>query len=405
MANRTILRKVSRNPAWNMWHFLDVLRAARLIFSYPCAINGKGEKENLHPLGAEGTAVVHHKHWNNLVLSENSCGIIKTCTNLTLCSTRRFVSRCKSWFVPYPATSLSDDSSSRSLNEIEALQEHSVFVLRLRMPMCPICTCWAVSLSTLWCWGLPLGSAWASCKAISTVSQWAFQTPDSLILFCPSVFPPVDLPPWVFSQHPPFYLLETEIVICLPPFLSCFSKAVQSLQTFLPVSQLCLLFEYVGRGGDLKQTSKQTHKNKEAAGGWRTSSQRVPLAAAFTEEDASPRYWGQAGVGGNLGQRHKSQVENVPSTFPASCQEGSLPTAWGDPVPCPRQYVWLSSENRASDLTDSSTKLMVLVQVSSAHCLKEVHGCHCFNSADDVPNDGEKLRKKIFFLANVESVQ
>lgn len=54
-----------------------------------------------------------------------------------------------------------------------------------------------------------------------------------------------------------FNLLETEIIIFLPLVPSCFPKTVQILQTSLLVSQLCLLFEYMRRGGDQKQTDKQ----------------------------------------------------------------------------------------------------------------------------------------------------
>lgn len=83
----------------------------------------------------------------------------------------------------------------------------------------------------------------------------AFQTPNSPSLsvllhlwFCDS--PTWVLLYWVFSQHPLFNLLETEIILFLPVFPSHFPKV---LQTLLPVFQLCQLLEYMGRGGLVNQ--------------------------------------------------------------------------------------------------------------------------------------------------------
>lgn len=69
-------------------------------------------------------------------------------------------------------------------------------------------------------------------------------------------------PTWVFPQLALLSLWESEILISLSLFPSCFSKTGQIWQTFRPVSPLCVLFEYVGRAGDLKQTSQQTNTNR-----------------------------------------------------------------------------------------------------------------------------------------------
>lgn len=129
-------------------------------------------------------------------------------------------------------------------------------------PDAPVCTSRAVALSPVWGWGLSRGSGKTLAKLLPNCPRGL---PDSYLsrlpwpgsLSPPSHYlssPPWELSRWAFSQHPLFNLLETEVISFLPLFPSHFSETVQILQqTFLPVSQLCWLFEYVGRGRDLKQ--------------------------------------------------------------------------------------------------------------------------------------------------------